>query len=68
MVGSTNPDNGTVVTDKQTNVHAGWPIQLGVTNVAPADLPKTFTWTIQGAGGNGQPSINGYVFGNGGRT
>ncbi|MGC8541750.1 MAG: hypothetical protein ACP5QA_14135 [Phycisphaerae bacterium] len=53
-------DSGTVVTNKTTAVHAGWPIELGVTNVEPADLSKTFTWSIDGAGGNGSAAIGGY--------
>lgn len=55
-------DNGTVVTNNKIpiEVHAGWPIQLGVTHVAPTDLPKTFTWSIDGAGGNGAAAIGGY--------
>ncbi len=52
-------DNGTVVTNQTTNVHAGWPIQLGAV-LAPADLSKTFTWSIDGAGGNGSAAIGGY--------
>jgi len=56
-------DSGTIVTNQTPPipVHAGWPIQLGVTNVAPADLSTTFTWSIDGAGGNGSAAINGYV-------
>jgi hypothetical protein len=55
-------DNGTVVTNVSPPipVHAGWPIQLGVRNVKPSDLPKTFTWSISGAGGNGAAAIGGY--------
>ena len=55
-----SPDTAGVVTDKTTHIHAGWPIQLGVTNVAPTDLPKTFTWTISGAGPNGSAAVGGY--------
>ncbi len=53
-------DDGTVVTNKITAVHAGWPIQLGA-NLSPSDLATKFTWTIGGAGGNGSTAINGYV-------
>ncbi len=59
VVGQTNPDSGTVVTNGQSNVHAGWPIQLGAV-LAPSDLAGQFTWTIQGAGGNGSAAIGGY--------
>ncbi len=52
-------DSGTVVTGKTTDVHAGWPIQLGA-ELAPSDLASKFTWTISGAGGNGSAAINGY--------
>ncbi len=56
-------DSGTVVTSKTTDVHAGWPIQLGavITPAAFANNYKQFTWTISGAGGNGSAAINGYV-------
>jgi hypothetical protein len=53
-------DSGMVVTNKTTDVHAGWPIQLGVAHVAPADLSKTYTWSIDGAGGNGSAAVGGY--------
>jgi hypothetical protein len=53
-------DSGTVVTNKTIDVHAGWPIQLGVAHVAPADLSKTYTWSIDGAGDNGAAAIGGY--------
>ena len=53
-------DSGTVVTNKTTDIHAGWPIQLGAV-LTPADLSKTFTWSIDGAGGNGSAAINGYT-------
>ncbi len=52
-------DSGTVVTNKTTDVHAGWPIQLGA-ELAPSDLATQFTWSIEGAGGNGSAAINGY--------
>ena len=57
-------DSGTVVTGKTTDVHAGWPIQLGA-ELAPSDLASKFTWTISGAGGNGSAAINGYSLGSG---
>ncbi len=53
-------DNGTVVTGGAEDIHAGWPIQLGA-KLVPSDLSKTFTWSIDGAGGNGSAAINGYV-------
>ncbi|MGC9261652.1 MAG: hypothetical protein ACP5I8_16430, partial [Phycisphaerae bacterium] len=53
-------DSGTVVTNKTTALHAGWPIELGV-QLAPADLSKTFSWSIDGAGGNGSAAIGGYT-------
>lgn len=54
-------DSGTVVTNQSPPipVHAGWPIQLGA-KLVPADLSKTFTWSINGAGGNGAAAIGGY--------
>ncbi len=62
-----NPDSGTVVTNKTTDVHVGWPIELGA-KLAPVDLATTFTWTIDGAGGNGAKAINGYILGSGNST
>ena len=52
-------DNGTVVTCKTENVHAGWPIQLGV-KLEPSDMADAFTWAIEGAGGNGAAAIAGW--------
>ncbi len=60
VVGQTNPDSGTVVTNGQINVHAGWPIQLGAV-LAPSDLAGQFTWSIDGAGDNGSAAINGFI-------
>ncbi|NNM88617.1 MAG: hypothetical protein HKL95_08870 [Phycisphaerae bacterium] len=54
-------DSGTVVTNKTTAVHAGWPVQLGV-KLAPSDLATKFSWSIDGAGGNGDPAIGGYTY------
>ncbi len=54
-----SPDSGSVVTNKKENVHAGWPIQLGA-KLAPSDLASKFTWSIDGAGGNGSAAIGGY--------
>ncbi len=60
VVGSTvTTDNGTVVTNETQDVHAGWPIEVGV-SVAPSDLANEFDWTIDGAGGNGSAAIAGY--------
>ena len=58
MVGGTS-DSGTIVTNKKTDVHAGWPIEVGV-SFAPSDLADEFDWTIAGAGGNGSAAIGGY--------
>ncbi len=53
-------DNGTVVTNEFQDVHAGWPINLGVI-WEPSDLASMFAWTISGAGGNGAAAISGYT-------
>ncbi len=59
IAGQSSNDAGATVTNKTQNVHAGWPIQLGAV-LSPSDLATKFTWTIQGAGGNGSAAINGY--------
>ncbi len=47
------------VTNLQVNVHAGWPIKL-TAQLSPPNANATYTWTIQGAGGNGSAAIGGY--------
>ncbi len=56
---SNTTDSNTVVTNQHVNVHAGWPINLGV-KIAPADLNSVFSWAIAGAGGNGSGAIAGW--------
>ncbi|NNM85250.1 MAG: hypothetical protein HKL96_05775 [Phycisphaerales bacterium] len=59
--GGNTTDSGTVVTNKTTNAHAGWPISVGAI-LRPGDTGWTisFAWTVSGSLGSPPTAIKNY--------